>query len=126
VFANGDDILSIDTDTIACMAGALAGALCGTAWLPQRWIDNLENDAFGRDHIISVGERLAKLNLCDVSLVDDGGGEVVDGDDSGGTGGNTTTAARQSDVATTDDAASRHGDSNACFGSAAGAEHAER
>jgi ADP-ribosylglycohydrolase len=32
-----------DTDTIAAMVGALAGALHGTAWLPQRWLQQLEN-----------------------------------------------------------------------------------
>lgn len=32
-----------DTDTIACMAGAMMGALHGTAWLPQQWLSNLEN-----------------------------------------------------------------------------------
>jgi ADP-ribosylglycohydrolase len=26
-----------DTDTLACMTGALAGALHGPAWLPQDW-----------------------------------------------------------------------------------------
>ncbi|KAF6259861.1 ADP-ribosylation/Crystallin J1 [Scenedesmus sp. NREL 46B-D3] len=32
-----------DTDTIACMAGAMMGALHGTSWLPQAWLSNLEN-----------------------------------------------------------------------------------
>jgi poly(ADP-ribose) glycohydrolase ARH3 len=33
-----------DTDTVAAMTGALTGALRGTAWIPQPWYDNLEND----------------------------------------------------------------------------------
>lgn len=32
-----------DTDTIAAIAGALAGALHGTHWIPKRWFNNLEN-----------------------------------------------------------------------------------
>jgi hypothetical protein len=34
-----------DTDTIACMAGALVGALHGTAWLPASWTSSLERAA---------------------------------------------------------------------------------
>ena len=33
-----------DTDTLGAMAGALAGALHGTSWLPLRWYDNIENE----------------------------------------------------------------------------------
>eukprot|EP00879_Flechtneria_rotunda_P000123 GHRR01000185.1.p1 GENE.GHRR01000185.1~~GHRR01000185.1.p1 ORF type:complete len:477 (+),score=171.76 GHRR01000185.1:587-2017(+) len=48
-----------DTDTIACMTGALMGALHGSAWLPQGWLDHLENsskppDAFFSDKASSV------------------------------------------------------------------------
>ena len=32
-----------DTDTIASMTGALAGALHGSGWVPERWITPLEN-----------------------------------------------------------------------------------
>eukprot|EP00775_Hariotina_reticulata_P009353 gene9353-9516_t len=32
-----------DTDTIACMTGALMGALYGSAFIPERWLDGLEN-----------------------------------------------------------------------------------
>lgn len=28
-----------DTDTIACIAGALGGALHGSGWVPQEWFD---------------------------------------------------------------------------------------
>lgn len=36
-----------DTDTIACMAGALVGARDGCAWLPQQWLAQMERDAAG-------------------------------------------------------------------------------
>ena len=53
-----------DTDTVAAMAGALAGALHGTAWIPQRWYDNIENEpGLGRDYIIHTARQLAKLDL---------------------------------------------------------------
>jgi ADP-ribosylglycohydrolase len=52
-----------DTDTIAAMAGALVGALHGTAWIPSRWYEMMENGRHGRDEIVDVGRRLAKLDL---------------------------------------------------------------
>lgn len=52
-----------DTDTIACMAGALAGALHGSAWLPARWLDNLENDEDGRDAMKCLARDLAQLDV---------------------------------------------------------------
>jgi ADP-ribosyl-[dinitrogen reductase] hydrolase len=48
-----------DTDTIGAMAGALAGALHGTAWLPARWYDNVE----GRDEIVELAQRLARVEV---------------------------------------------------------------
>jgi poly(ADP-ribose) glycohydrolase ARH3 len=38
-----------DTDTIGAMAGALAGALHGTAWIPARWREMIENGKHGRE-----------------------------------------------------------------------------
>ncbi len=53
-----------DTDTVAAMAGALAGALHGTTWIPQLWYDNMENDpGIGRDYIIRTARELARLDL---------------------------------------------------------------
>jgi poly(ADP-ribose) glycohydrolase ARH3 len=52
-----------DTDTLACMTGALAGALHGPAWLPQDWWDRLENGAGGRDDIVSTALQLAQLDV---------------------------------------------------------------
>jgi poly(ADP-ribose) glycohydrolase ARH3 len=52
-----------DTDTIGAMAGALAGALHGSSWIPVRWHDNIENGAHGRDEIVSVARRLAELDI---------------------------------------------------------------
>jgi poly(ADP-ribose) glycohydrolase ARH3 len=52
-----------DTDTIGAMAGALAGALHGSAWIPARWYDNIENGAHGRDEIVAAARRLAGLDV---------------------------------------------------------------
>jgi poly(ADP-ribose) glycohydrolase ARH3 len=52
-----------DTDTIGAMAGALVGALHGTAWIPARWFDNIENGARGRDEIAALARRLAGLDI---------------------------------------------------------------
>jgi poly(ADP-ribose) glycohydrolase ARH3 len=53
-----------DTDTVAAMAGALAGALHGTAWIPRRWYDNIENEPeIGRDYITDTARQLAMLDL---------------------------------------------------------------
>ena len=53
-----------DTDTVAAMAGALTGALHGTAWIPQPWYDDMENEPeIGRDYITQTARQLAKLDL---------------------------------------------------------------
>jgi len=52
-----------DTDTIGAMAGALVGALHGTAWIPARWYDAIENGERGRAEIVTLARRLARLDL---------------------------------------------------------------
>lgn len=53
-----------DTDTVGMMAGALAGALHGSSWIPCRWFDQMENaPGVGRDYLIGVARQLAKLDL---------------------------------------------------------------
>jgi ADP-ribosylglycohydrolase len=53
-----------DTDTVASMAGALAGALHGSPWMPCRWFDQMENaPGIGRDYMIDVARQLARLDL---------------------------------------------------------------
>ncbi len=52
-----------DTDTIGAMAGALAGALHGTSWIPSRWYDNMENGQHGRDEIVEVARGLSRLDI---------------------------------------------------------------
>jgi len=53
-----------DTDTIGALAGTLAGALHGTAWLPRRWYDMIENrPGIGRDHLVGLARQLATLDL---------------------------------------------------------------
>ena len=54
--------LSGDTDTLACMAGGVMGALHGTAWLRASWLDQLENGPRGRDYAVALGKRLARLD----------------------------------------------------------------
>lgn len=50
-----------DTDTIASMAGAIAGARDGAAALPPRWMNALENHGTGRDHIHQLAHDLDRL-----------------------------------------------------------------
>jgi poly(ADP-ribose) glycohydrolase ARH3 len=45
-----------DTDTVAAMAGAIAGARFGAAAIPREWLDVVENGERGRDHL----DRLAR------------------------------------------------------------------
>ena len=53
-----------DTDSIASMAGTLAGAYYGTSWIPGRWLSHLE----GEVRLLQATERLADLStmLCGV------------------------------------------------------------
>lgn len=46
-----------DTDTIACMAGAISGAHLGVDALPAAWVERLEN----HDYIAGLAERLCEL-----------------------------------------------------------------
>lgn len=46
-----------DADTIACMAGALSGALLGEDAIPPAWRDNVED----AEHLRSLAERLGQL-----------------------------------------------------------------
>lgn len=65
-----------DTDTTACMVGAILGALHGASWIPQRWLDGLENGSRGRDWAIGLAERLSLLDLRKTSTW--GGEDAVD------------------------------------------------
>jgi poly(ADP-ribose) glycohydrolase ARH3 len=47
-----------DTDTIAAMTGALAGAYRGARAWPGRWIDRLESGPRGRDYVMGLAEDL--------------------------------------------------------------------
>jgi poly(ADP-ribose) glycohydrolase ARH3 len=40
-----------DTDTVAAMSGAIAGARHGASSIPYRWVDALEDDERGRTHV---------------------------------------------------------------------------
>lgn len=48
-----------DTDTIAAMAGAIAGAVHGSEAIPPEWLDALEDGPRGRSHVAGLAERLA-------------------------------------------------------------------
>lgn len=52
-----------DTDTIGAMAGALVGTLHGTAWIPVRWYEIIENGPHGRNGIVELGNRLGRLKI---------------------------------------------------------------
>jgi poly(ADP-ribose) glycohydrolase ARH3 len=43
-----------DNDTIGAMAGALAGAYWGLDALPDRWLQCLENEAYGKDYVLKL------------------------------------------------------------------------
>ena len=51
-------LLGGDTDTIAAMTGALAGAHLGTAALPENLLAILEDEDKGRTYLDTLGERL--------------------------------------------------------------------
>lgn len=52
-----------DTDTIGAMTGAQMGALHGKNWIPRRWLDNIENESYGRDYIINLASDLSQVSL---------------------------------------------------------------
>ena len=47
-----------DTDTLAAMAGAVAGAYLGSDRLPKRLIDLMESSPKGRAHLIELADKL--------------------------------------------------------------------
>jgi poly(ADP-ribose) glycohydrolase ARH3 len=47
-----------DADTIAAMAGAVAGARFGASAIPRRWLDGLEDNERGRTYVEALAERL--------------------------------------------------------------------
>ncbi len=49
-----------DTDTVAAMAGAVAGARLGVEAIPARWLDALEDGPKGRTHVERLCEELAE------------------------------------------------------------------
>jgi hypothetical protein len=51
-----------DTDTTAAMAGAMAGARCGTGWLPPRLVDKLTDQGdHGADQLAALVDRLMPI-----------------------------------------------------------------
>ena len=50
--------LGDDTDTLAAMAGAIAGAHLGIEAVPARWLDRLENGSKGACHLRVLAARL--------------------------------------------------------------------
>jgi poly(ADP-ribose) glycohydrolase ARH3 len=52
-----------DTDTIGAMVGAQLGGLYGSAWIPSRWYNHIENKRHGRDHVVRLAQALAQLDI---------------------------------------------------------------
>ncbi len=50
-----------DTDTIAAMTGAIVGAYHGVDCFPARWLDGLENEVRGRDHVMGLADDMFDL-----------------------------------------------------------------
>eukprot|EP00798_Chlamydomonas_sp_ICE-L_P019105 gene19104-25709_t len=50
----------------------MAGALNGQSWIPQSWLEPLENhtDTMGRDAILELATSLSELRCNDVGLFD--------------------------------------------------------
>jgi len=47
-----------DTDTIACMAGAVSGAFLGRAGIPARWLEKVREDEYGVETVARLADRL--------------------------------------------------------------------
>ena len=54
-------------DLVHVVAGAVMGAKHGSAWIPRRWWDNLEEGEHGKYHVLSTALQLADLDLQDYS-----------------------------------------------------------
>jgi poly(ADP-ribose) glycohydrolase ARH3 len=50
-----------DTDSIAAMTGAIAGAYLGSSAIPRRWLDKVETGPRGRDYVATLARRLCAL-----------------------------------------------------------------
>jgi poly(ADP-ribose) glycohydrolase ARH3 len=48
-----------DTNTVGAMPGAIAGARFGAEAIPRRWLDALEDGAYGRRHVDELARELA-------------------------------------------------------------------
>jgi ADP-ribosylglycohydrolase len=51
-------MLGGDTDTIAAMAGAIAGAFLGETAIPQRFVEAMEDNHKGRSYIATLARQL--------------------------------------------------------------------
>jgi len=52
-----------DTDSIASMAGAIAGAHLGSVGIPKRWLDKVESGLRGRDDVATLARQLCALSV---------------------------------------------------------------
>ena len=52
IFAGGD------TDTIACMAGAISGAFLGATQIPERWLNSWREEEYSVNQIKTLADRL--------------------------------------------------------------------
>lgn len=56
-------LLGGDTDTIAAMSGAIAGAFLGEAAIPRKLVEALENNRKGRGYIATLARQLSERRL---------------------------------------------------------------
>lgn len=52
-----------DTDTIAAMAGAIAGARCGVQSIPLSWLRQIEDGVRGRTYVATLAEQLHEASV---------------------------------------------------------------
>merc|ERR1712224_631316 len=50
-----------DTDTLACIVGAMVGAYAGVGWWTDNWWTKLENGPRGRDFARVLSRRVAEI-----------------------------------------------------------------
>jgi ADP-ribosylglycohydrolase len=53
-----------DTDTLACIVGAMLGAYNGASWLPSRWVDAVEDgEGTGKRYALGLAGKIAELRF---------------------------------------------------------------
>jgi hypothetical protein len=58
-----------DTDTTASILGGILGTMYGSKWIPELWLNDLENEEFGRNYAIKVAEWLSELDFTTIDAM---------------------------------------------------------